>query len=87
MNGSKIKGYYSLMFPNIILTVRYFFPTYENDDFLTFWMMMMTRSTKLLTVLDVESNVIPEELPPMAKTNRDFDLAGFAMRYHNESDD
>ncbi|ODM90821.1 putative zinc finger protein [Orchesella cincta] len=36
---------------------------------------------------DVESNVIPEELPPMAKTNRDFDLAGFAMRYHNESDD
>ncbi|ODM88080.1 hypothetical protein Ocin01_18603 [Orchesella cincta] len=23
----------------------------------------------------------------MAKTNRDFDLAGFAMRYHNESDE
>ncbi|ODM90589.1 putative zinc finger protein, partial [Orchesella cincta] len=68
---------------------EYFFPTYENDDFLTF----LEDDDKINQTddgaggFDVESNVIPEDLPPMAKTNRDFDLAGFAMRYHNESDD
>ncbi|ODN02689.1 putative zinc finger protein [Orchesella cincta] len=63
---------------------EYFFPTYENDDFLTF-LDDDKQNADGSSGSDVGSNVIPEDLPPMATTSRDFDLAGFAIRYHNES--
>ncbi|ODM86973.1 putative zinc finger protein [Orchesella cincta] len=66
---------------------RVFFPNVRKRRLPHFFGDDDDKINQTADVLDVESNVIPEELPPMAKTNRDFDLAGFAMRYHNESDD
>lgn len=32
-----------------------------------------------------ETNVIPEDMPHIDMKNRDFDLAGFAIKYHNQN--
>ncbi|CAL8082860.1 unnamed protein product [Orchesella dallaii] len=63
---------------------EYFFPTYENDEFLTY-LDGDNENFDCTSSSDGEGHVIAEDLPSsMTTTSRDFDLAGLAIRYHNE---